>query len=278
MNNSVKFFAVLLMMISIFCTGCFQGKSNLTIDSDGKVTLHNEIMGVPVMSEAIEKLKNDLERSNTVTEITPIAEGNMSGYRITTQYNSIEHFATQNLELFNRTNHNKGIQQRKGWFFDSYNFDFISDAPENSEEYLDNPLVQSMMPQIKFDLVINLPYAVEYTNAQNISNEGKTLTWNLASSITSGRNLPIKAQFKIWNKSKVILTVALILICLGGMIYFFQKAKNSSEDKKDASKNLWYMQICAGLAAAIISASIFILINPVIFTDADIISSLISGK
>ena len=46
----------------------------------------------------------------------------------------------------------------------------------------------------------------------------------------------------------------------------------------EAAKNIRYMQICAGLTAAIISGSIYLLIEPVTFTDADIISGLISGK
>ena len=135
-----------------------------------------------------------------------------------------------------------------------------------------------MMPQIKFDMVINLPYAAEKNNAHNSSNENKTLMWNLASSITSGKDVSVQVEFKIWHKEKIALTVAAIIILLGGTIYFFQKAKNFSEDKDAAAKNLRYMQICAALAAAIISASTYILLEPVTFTDADIISKLISGK
>ena len=277
MNNSVKIFAVLLMTLSIFCAGCFQVESDLKIDSDGKVTFKNEVMGVAVMREPIETFKNELERGHYATEITPIAEGNMSGYRIVTQYNSIEQLAAQDIGFFKRTSKNKGIQQHKGWFFDAYNFDLLSEAPENAE-YVDNPIAQSMMSQIKFNFVMNLPYAVETTNAQNVFNENKTLAWNLTSSLIGNKNISMQAQFKIWHKDKIILTVAAILILLGGTIYFFQKAKNYSKDGADAAKNIRYMQICAGLAAAIISASTYTLIAPVNFTDADIISKLVSGK
>ena len=88
----------------------------------------------------------------------------------------------------------------------------------------------------------------------------------------------MQAQFKIWHKGKVAVTVAAIILLLGGAIYFFQKSKNYSENEGEAAKNLKYMQICAGLAAAIISASIFMLIDPVTFTDADTISKLVSTK
>ena len=278
-NNFVKLFtAVIFTLTTFFCAGCFQGESNLMIDDDGKVTLKTELMGVPLLREHIEGWKNDLERSNTVTEITPIASGNLSGYRITTQYASVEQFAAQNIDLYGRTGNSKGIQQRKGWFFDAYSFDFISEAPEDSAEYLDNPLVQSMMPQIKFDVVINLPYAAEKNNAHHSANENKTLSWNLTSSITSGKDVSMKVEFKIWHKEKIALTIAAILILLGGTIYFFAKAKNFSEDKESAAKNLRYMQICAALAAAIISASTYMLLEPVTFTDADIISSVITKK
>ena len=274
-KNFTKIFAAVIFTLTTFLSaGCFQGESNLTIDADGKVTLKNEIMGVPLLREYIENAKNDLERKNKVIDITPISSGNLSGYRITTQYTSVEQFAAQNIELYaGRAGKCKGIQQRKGWLFDSYNFDFVSEAPE-SGEYLDNPLAQSMMPQIKFDMVINLPYSAESSNAQNSTNDNKTLSWNLTSSMTSGKDVSIQARFKIWHRDKIILTVAAIVALLGSAIYFSRKAKTFEEGSYDAAKNLKFMQICMALAAAIISASVYMLIAPVEFTDADIIGKL----
>ncbi len=284
-NNFIKIFGVMLVTIaSLFSAGCFQGESNLTIDDNGKVTMNIEIMGVPILREHIEGWKNEMERSNRATEISPVSSGNMSGYRITMQYQSIEQFAAQKIDIFgSKTGKAKGIQQRKGWFFDEYSFDFLSEAPEDSEEYLDNTLVQSMMPQIKFDMVINLPYAAEKNNAQHVSNDNKTLSWNLASSITSGKDVSVQVQFRIWHKEKIAVTLAAIIILLGAMIYFLRKSQKQTENQADnaegeAAKNIFYMKICAGLLAAIISASAFMLINPVTFTDADIISSAVTAK
>jgi len=272
MKNFTKIFAALIFTLTTFLSaGCFQGESNLTIDADGKVTLKNELMGVPLLREYIEAAKNDLERKNKVIDITPISSGNLSGYRITTQYTNVEQFAAQNIELYaGRAGKCKGIQQRKGWFFDEYNFDFVSEAPE-SGEYLDNPLAQSMMPQIKFDMLINLPYSAESSNAQNSTNDNKTLSWNLTSSMTSGKDVSIQARFKIWHRDKIIMTVAAIIALLGGAIYFSRKSKTFEADSYEAAKNLKFMQFCMALAAAIISASIYMLIAPVEFTDADII-------
>ena len=269
-NDFVKIFAAaFVMFVSVICAGCFQGKSDLTIDDDGRVTLHNELIGVPLMQEPIEGLKNDMERSQFVKEITPIARGNMSGYRITMQYETVQQFAAQEISLFRNGGGN--IQQHKGWFFDAYNFNFAVDAPEEGE-YLDNPFVQSLMPQISFELVINLPYAVEQTNAHNISNEGKTLTWNLTSAITSGKNISMQTQFRIWHKEKIALTIAIIILLLGGAIHFARKSKQCEAGSFEEAKNTKFMQICAALAAAAISATVFILISPVTFTPADIIT------
>ena len=278
-NKFIKILGVLLMtFVTFLCAGCFQAESDLAIDDSGKVTLNTEVMGVPILREHIEGWKNDIERSNHATEIKPVASGNMSGYIITTQYQSIEQFAAQNIDIYgSKPGKAKGIQQHKGWFYDAYNFDFISEAPKDSAEYLDNTLVQSMMPQIKFDMVINLPYAAEKNNAQHISNDNKTLNWNLASSITSGKNVSVQVQFRIWHKAKIAVTLAAIIILLGAMIYFLRKFK-LNEDEGEAAKNIFYMKICAGLLAAIISASTFLLINPVTFTDADTISAVVTAK
>ena len=278
-NNFIKIFGVLLVtFVTFISAGCFQGESDLKIDADGKVTLNTEVMGVPLLREHIEGWKNDMERSNRATEIVPVASGNMSGYKVTTQYQSIEQFAAQNNDIFNQVpGKAKGIQQRKGWFYDAYNFDFISEAPEDSSEYLDNAIVQSMMPQIKFDMVINLPYAAEKNNAHHVANDNKTLNWNLASSITSGKNVSVQVQFRIWNKAKIAVTLAAIILLLGAMIYFLKKSK-INEDEGEAAKNIFYMKICAGFLAAIISASTFMLLEPVTFTDADIISAVVTAQ
>ena len=274
MNNFTKIFtAIFAALITFFCAGCFQGESDLTIDGDGKVTLKNEIVGVPILREHIEAWKNDFERKNSVVEITPINSGNMSGYRIVTQYPNIEQFAAQGMEIYSgHSDKCKGIQQRKGWFYDAYNFDLLAEAPEESAEYLDNPIVQSMMPQIKFDMVLNIPYAAEKTNAHNSSNDNKTLRWNVTASITHGKDVSMQAQFKIWHKAQIAATIIAIIALLGGAIHFSRKVKTFEEGSYDAAKNLKFMQICMGLAAAIISVSLYMLIAPVEFTDADIIT------
>ena len=274
-KNFAKIFAALIVTLTtLLSAGCFQGESNLTIDADGKVTLKNEIMGVPLLREHIEALKNEMERKNQVIDITPIASGNLSGYRITTQYTSVEQFAAQNLELYaGRVGKCKGIQRHKSWFFDEYKFDFVSEAPE-SGEYLDNPLVQSMMPQIKFDMTINLPYSAENSNAQNSSDDNKTLSWNLTSSITNGKDVSIQARFKIWNRAQIALTVVVIIALLGGAIYFAQMTSKFEEGSYEAAKNFKFMQACMVLAAAAISVSVYMLLAPVEFTDADIIGKL----
>ena len=280
-NNFIKIFGVILVtFVTFLSAGCFQADSDLAVDADGKVTLNTEIMGVPILREHIEGWKNDMERSNRATEIVPVASGNMSGYKVTMQYQSIEQFAAQNIDIYgSKPGKAKGIQQRKGWFYDAYNFDFISEAPEDSAEYLDNTFVQSMMPQIKFDMTINLPYAAEKNNAHHVANDNKTLNWNLASSITSGKNVSVQVQFRIWHKEKIAITIAVIIILLGAMIYFLRKSQNKTEnDEGEAAKNLFYMKICAGLLAAIISASTFMLLEPVTFTDADIISAVVTAK
>ena len=269
MTNFIKIYAaVFATLITFLCAGCFQGESNLTIDADGKVTLKNELMGVPLLREQIEGLKNELERKSHVVDITPIASGNLSGYRITTEYPSVEQFAAQNIELYaKRDGKCKGIRQVKDWFFDAYDFDFVSEAPE-AGEYLDNPMIQSMMPQIKFDMVINLPYSAESSNAQNSADDNKTLSWNLTSSITNGKDVSIQARFKIWHRDKIVMTVAAIIALLGGAVYFAQKSQTFEEDSYDRAKNYKFMQICMALAAAVISVSVYMLLVPVDFNAA----------
>ena len=263
-----------MILLCVTCAGCLEGGSTLIITDDGEVYMHNRLIGVPLIAEHIESFRKSFE-NNSNAEISPVAENNMSGYEVRVHYPSIETFAEEGNPLYvTRDGQCKGIQRRKSWFFDTYNFDLISTG---DRKYSPNEAatVQSMLSQVSFNLVMELPYAADNHNADKSDASNKILTWHLAPVIIGSiADKHMRAQFKIWHRDKIVLTVLVELLLMAGGIFFHVKAR--SEESESIGKNWNFKRnVFAGIFIALAVISIYLLLAPVTFTDADIISARI---
>ena len=269
-----RIFLAAMILLCVTCAGCMQGGSNLIITSDGEVFMRNKLIGVPLIAEHIESFRKSFENKPNA-EISPVAENNMSGYEVRIHYPSIEAFAAEGNPLY-RTHDGKckGIQLKRGWFFDTYNFDLIS-AGEKKFSPSEAAAVQSMLTQVTFDLVIELPYSADNHNADKSDAANKILTWHLAPVLIGAlADKHMHAQFKIWHREKIFLTALIELLLAAATIFFFFKAR--SKDLELAAKDLRFKRnVFAGLFVALAIISAYMLLAPITFTDADIISAVV---
>lgn len=259
------------ILICVTCAGCFQGYSHLIITNDGAVHVKNRLIAVPMLAQSIEAVRKNFEQ-NPDSEVSPVAENNMSGYEERVQYPSIENFAEKGvLSYLIHKEKCKGVQRRNNWFFNAYNFDFIYSS-EKKFSPGESATFQSMLSQVSFDLVIELPYSADSHNADKAEDANKILTWNLAPVMIGGiADKHMHVQFKIWNRDKIALTALVGLLLLAATIFFHVKSR--AEESESVVKDLKFKRnIFVGLFVALAVISACMLVAPVTFTDADIIS------
>lgn len=269
----MKKLLVAMIFVCMTCAGCLEGGSNLIITDDGAVYMRNKLIGVPLIAEHIESFRKSFENRSDA-EISPVVENNMSGYEVRVNYPSLEAFAAEGNPLYTtRDGKCKGIQLKRGWFFDTYNFDLISTG-ERKFSPGESAAVQSMLSQVTFDLVIELPYCADNHNADKSDTANKILTWHLAPVIIGSlADKHMRVQFKLWHKDKIALTAAIELLLLVATIFFFIKAR--AEESESLVKDLRFKRnVFAGLFVALAAISAYLLLAPVNFTDADIISAV----
>ncbi len=261
-----KIFLLATIFFCVTCAGCFQSNSTLIITDGGEVFLRNKFIGAPIVSEQIESFKENFAR-NSNAEISPVAENNMSGYDIRVHYPNVESFAAKKISLFAaHDGKNFGIRQRKGWFFDAYNFDFVSTGGRKFSPS-ETAAVQSVLSQVTFDLTIELPYAAENHNADKFDAAQKILSWNLAPSLLSGTDKHMRVEFRLWHRDKIFLTALAEILLLAATIFFTVKTR--AEDFDSLEKDLRLKRnIFAGLFVALILISAYMLFAPVTFTDS----------
>ena len=234
-----KIFIVFLFINCFLFTGCFQGESSLKFDSSGRITFHNQFIGIPYVANQIEELKNDLVKNNPNAKVERVTQGNLSGYDIVIEYPNLEEFNSQKINLYSaQQGKSNGITKVNNWFYDSYNVDLFINGKKttsnSNNEYsaLGESMAQNILSQAKFDLTIIVPYTVESNNADISSNDGKTLTWNIINSFIYGQDKQIKANFKIWNIGNIIITILGLLIIIGTIIKFMKKSKTTENMKQ----------------------------------------------
>lgn len=269
-----KFFLAALILFAVTCAGCMQSKFDLIVTSDGAVVRNWKIIGTAPFSRQIEDWKVNNERRVPNVKVKPVSEGDMLGYEFSADYPDVESFAQSFSEMYAaHAGKNRGISKRAGWFFDEYDFDFYCAVPRGSLPPEADYLTQATLNRIVYELKIQLPYAAESHDADNISADGKILQWNLAPFLIKGGERHMNARFKIWHRDKIIFTAAIELLLLAATIFFFWKSR--TEDFETVGKDLRFKRnVFAALSVALALVAAYMILAPVTFTDADIISAV----
>ena len=92
-------------------------------------------------------------------------------------------------------------------------------------------MVQSMLNQIQYRFTLNLPVKPETQNADSVSSDGKSLTWDLKATIAEGKDVQMQASYRIYNQAHIALTVGGIVLALllaGGFLYL-RRRKQADE-------------------------------------------------
>ena len=266
-----KIFIGVLSLICLTCAGCFQANFDMIITTDGAVIQHSKFIGNALVIRQIEEWKSNNEKLNPNVKANALVEGDMRGYEFTNNYPDIESFAKAAGDLHKaNVGKNKGISKRKGWFFDTYDFDFYWATPPASVSPEAEFITQTAFNGVEFEFSIQLPYSAESHNADTFDSDGKFLKWNLAPVLIHGGEKFMQARFKIWHRDKVALTVIVELLLLAATMFFFIKAR--TEDLETVSKDLRFKRnVFAGLFVVLLIISTYLILAPVTFTNADIV-------
>ncbi len=273
-----RFFCLVVFFVICFiCSGCFQARTDLTISEDGSVRNNIAFVGVDLLKDQIEDLKNSLVQNTPTANVTNITLDNMSGYNIEASYPSIEEFANSGMKFYlSQPGKCKGIQQHKGIFFDEYYFDLFVENNGSRQENNDE-MANAFLSQVKFDFNINLPYTAESHNADTSLNENKSLSWNLKSTLAGNEDRQLQFRFKIWHKLNCIIAATIIFLLLSATLFFIFQTKKLSEEN-ELSSVMTKIKIFGISTIALVAATAYMLLVPVEFTDDDIISRTVTNE
>ena len=228
-------FILLLIFVCTTASGCFRISSDTAIHKDGSVDIKNTMVGVPLLAEQIQEARDSAKKNHPNASLKDVQDGNMSGIEETTHYKTIDEMAKADGNMFKTVEGKaKGVQQKKGWLYDTYAVDVLFEGKKDTQANMDQDeraMMQAMLSSVRADVSLSLPYAPESHNADKVMDGGTILVWDLASALMNGGDKSIQATFRIWNMTHIYITigiaVVLILVFLGGLIGGFLCRKGS---------------------------------------------------
>ena len=266
--------ALLVVICTIFTSGCFKGSADLTIREDGTSTLKTTILGADLVSSAVAEAKDEVMKSNPSATVKDVQEDDKKGFEIIAEYPNMRTLAEKGGKIFARVpGKGEGIQEKKTWFYDMYAFDLYVGAKEENSGDDSDPQMQAILKgfldQIKYDFYMHLPVVPDKNNADSVQDGGKTLHWNLSATLTENANKHISVEYRVWNKLHIALSAALGGIFVVLAVVFFVLLKKT-EGKAGAKKLAAFA--CILLAAAVIAVSAWQATQTVVFTTQDSLS------
>lgn len=191
----------------LLVSGCFTAEIGTTIRQDGSVHQHVEMGMDPSVAALVGDKGNpfDEQQEDFVKHGFTITNTD-AGFSAEKDYPNIQSLVATGNKLYNPSEEGKGVKYRKGFFYDTYNFDLIlpKDATKQQDVQSD-AMTKRFMETAQSHYTLNLPEPPLRTNATDLSNQNTTLRWNLIDNFVEGKEVPIQADFLIHHDKNIKL-------------------------------------------------------------------------
>ena len=236
---------------------------NCVDENDGDATNCIEPGSSSSSSFDIDDIKDSIEEG-TLKEleekgytVTQNVTSNKMEVNISKTYSNIEDVSSNEDVNFNFEDGNeKFFKIEKGFLEDKYTFHMVNNSQDNSidnsglnfdTESIDPSILTSM---IDISVEMTLPKESISNNATSVSNDKKTLTWNLV----ANENKDILVTFALPNSNKNLIIyggigIAVLLILIILIVFISKSKKKKSKDGLNQGSNISQESISQNIAS-----------------------------
>ena len=241
----MKKFKLLLIALTVtfLCSGCVKFNATMDIKKDKSMDF-KVIYALDTTYFGTKSIYTDKEKKNLEKEgfkLTKYKKDKMQGFTLERKIKNIDEISSDkknvNYTLSELSDPKKGkdsksavFKVKKGLFKNRYIAKFDFNLGDTSSGGVDmSKYVEKM--DLTYD--VKLPYKVIKTNAQEVSKDKKSLSWNLG----TFKKPYMTYEFELYNRGVICGFVVLILVIAGGVCFFIFK-NNKKSDTKVEDKNV----------------------------------------
>ncbi len=238
---------ILAFIVLFMLSGCVKTTTTTKINMNKSIDFETEVLS----SNSLGINPLDTIDQNKLAEkgfnVGVTTDGDYSGIKITKRYSNIDKVSNASGEQviisdILKGDINDGILYKveKGFFKNTYygtfKYKLRSEIFYYERDYKDKielseDTLVTLDGEASFKYIVNLPYKAKYSNANETSNGGKTLTWTLNRS----EDTDIKYNFTLYNLTHVLIVGIAALIVLFVILYVIIKL--IKKHKKENNQN-----------------------------------------
>lgn len=266
----------------IFLNGCGTYNAGFTFYEDGTITMTEDISVTQqarnfLGDELTKKMKEDRNNGMDITSKT-------DGYTASKGIADIQELVDGNSTIWNSTT-NGGVRRRKGILYDTYSLHLHMDKQSDASPDLSSgandvfgqmasQLIQNTMETAKINFTINVPFAVDNSNAGIVSGDKQSMTWDLKPAVFGKHDVDIDTDFRIYHKNNLIAlgAVGVIMILLAGTLLLLVVVGKIQPQKKKK-----FIVVIGVLFTVVCVSGIFVkfkIDHPPILTETDMLRSV----
>lgn len=251
-----KFKSVLLLAICIvFLSGCVKSHTTMGIKKDKSMSYETELLFSNLLSDDMTSFIDSEEYEKSGYKVTVVTDEGYKGVKITKKFKNIDDFSNNKGEEvvisdFLEKDFNRSLlfQRESSFLKDTYKAKFkysintseyeksmsenensteeASDSEELTDENVENYM--NLMSEMEFTFNITLPYKAISNNASDVSENGRSLKWNIG---VDGQK-DIEFEFSILNMSHIIMLGGgvILLIILLFVVLMIIRHKKATKD------------------------------------------------
>ncbi|GGE20161.1 hypothetical protein GCM10011571_22640 [Marinithermofilum abyssi] len=210
----------IILLFTLLLTGCVNADVHITVNKDGSGTYEMKLLSHPLIADQLEPMKKKIEKKGY--QVKNISQGNQTGWIAVKKVDNIANEPpTEDFKDLSPTGKSASMlpltDMKKGPVsVDVRPFTYLITLKTNADLQsmgTDNFLGQAVMDQVHLRFKLTLPIKPDKSNADEVSPDGKTLTWKLK----PGKKNPIFVQAALPNPigwGAVILGAILVLVVL----------------------------------------------------------------
>ncbi len=239
---------ILLWLICACCllaSGCAKVAQSVTVNEDGSVDTVFMVAGPEGIKKEIEKEFTKMQ-ADDMRPVHDAATG-WDGYEAGFHDANLSAFLQHTLSFQNIDKKQYEIKTQPGWLYDAYAFRAFFPGDKNSMSSR-NDYNPNDPNRPRYEFTLKLPYASETNNADTVSEDGRTLYWDLAAALSKhGIEADVKVEFRIWNLQHIAIT-AVVLVALAFLC--FRTWRKSPLGEADSANQKNIAVVCGALLVA----------------------------
>ena len=222
MKHMRVLFTTVIVLFMMVVSGCVKTETGTTIHTDGSITNRINMQLLPVMAKLnLKGFSQDIEQEfQKRGYVTHRIENGVEGSK---NYSSIQEAVASGEAIFNPPNRFGGVRYKSGWLYDVYDLDLSIKADFDSQT---DAYAKEIIDQMEVTYHLDIPNAVLTTNADTVSKDRRSLTWDIKKAYTRGEGVPIKATFKVYHPMGIAMFVGTIIVLFVVSIILLVQIKN----------------------------------------------------